>query len=76
MFFPPLKILQEIGQTLSHYNDLIENYQKQIKLLEVATQCLYKEGSLTLISQDMKTQGCDCAEESLDLLLLDVMMGA
>lgn len=43
MSFPPLKILQEIGQTLSHYNDLIENYQKQIKLLEEATQRLYKE---------------------------------
>ncbi len=32
-----------IGSILSHYDSLIENYQRQIKLLEEAAQRLYKE---------------------------------
>ena len=40
---PPLKIQQEIASILSRYDSLIENYQKQIKLLEEAAQRLYKE---------------------------------
>lgn len=32
-----------ISDILSHYDSLIENYQRQIKLLEEATQRLYKE---------------------------------
>ena len=34
---------EKIANTLSAYDDLIENNQKQIKLLEEATQRLYKE---------------------------------
>ncbi len=40
---PPLNIQQEIATILSRYDSLIENYQKQIKLLEEAAQRLYKE---------------------------------
>ena len=40
---PPLNNQQEIATILSRYDSLIENYQKQIKLLEEAAQRLYKE---------------------------------
>lgn len=41
--FPDLTTQQKIAQILSKYDDLIENNQKQIKLLEEAAQRLYKE---------------------------------
>ena len=40
---PPLPIQHRIATILSRYDSLIENYQKQIKLLEEAAQRLYKE---------------------------------
>ena len=40
---PPLSIQHRIATILSRYDSLIENYQKQIKLLEEAAQRLYKE---------------------------------
>ena len=40
---PPLSIQKQIVDILSRYDSLIENYQKQIKLLEEAAQRLYKE---------------------------------
>ena len=40
---PPLSIQHRISTILSRYDSLIENYQKQIKLLEEAAQRLYKE---------------------------------
>ena len=40
---PPLLIQRRIASILSAYDDLIENNQKQIKLLEEAAQRLYKE---------------------------------
>ena len=40
---PALEIQKRIADILSAYDDLIENNQKQIKLLEEATQRLYKE---------------------------------
>jgi len=40
---PPLSIQHRIAAILSRYDSLIENYQKQIKLLEEAAQRLYKE---------------------------------
>lgn len=40
---PPLEIQCRIAEVLSRYDSLIENYQKQIKLLEEAAQRLYKE---------------------------------
>ncbi len=36
-------VQKRIGKMLSRYDSLIENYQKQIKLLEEAAQRLYKE---------------------------------
>lgn len=41
--FPSIDIQRKIGKILSAYDDLIENNQKQIKLLEEASQRLYKE---------------------------------
>ena len=40
---PPLATQHRIAAFLSRYDSLIENYQKQIKLLEEAAQRLYKE---------------------------------
>lgn len=40
---PSLPIQKRIADFLSYYDDLIENNQKQIKLLEEAAQRLYKE---------------------------------
>ena len=40
---PPLKVQEAIASKLSVYDNLIENNQKQIKLLEEASQRLYKE---------------------------------
>ena len=40
---PSLPIQHRISSILSRYDSLIENYQKQIKLLEEAAQRLYKE---------------------------------
>ena len=41
--FPKLHIQQQIANILSAYDDLIENNQKQIRLLEEAAQRLYKD---------------------------------
>ena len=43
VYCPPLEIQHHIATILSRYDSLIENYQKQIKLLEEAAQRLYKE---------------------------------
>lgn len=43
MPIPPISIQNQIATILSRYDTLIENYQKQIKLLEEAAQRLYKE---------------------------------
>ena len=42
------KIMRKVVATLSRYDSLIENYQKQIKLLEEAAQRLYKEWFIDL----------------------------
>lgn len=46
--FPDIDIQRKIGEILSTYDDLIENNQKQIKLLEEAAQRLYKEWFIDL----------------------------
>ena len=46
--YPPLVIQKRIVEVLSAYDDLIENNQKQIKLLEEAAQRLYKEWFVNL----------------------------
>ena len=45
---PELSIQQHIATALSRYDSLIENYQKQIKLLEESAQRLYKEWFIDL----------------------------
>lgn len=40
---PDIEVQKAVGTILSAYDDLIENNQKQIKLLEEAAQRLYKE---------------------------------
>lgn len=45
---PELSIQHRIATILSRYDSLIENYQKQIKLLEEAAQRLYKEWFIDL----------------------------
>ena len=45
---PPLSTQHRIANILSRYDSLIENYQKQIKLLEEAAQRLYKEWFIDL----------------------------
>ncbi len=41
--YPSLPVQHRIAEILSRYDSLIENYQRQIKLLEEAAQRLYKE---------------------------------
>ena len=43
MPLPSINVQRHIASILSRYDSLIENYQKQIKLLEEAAQRLYKE---------------------------------
>ena len=48
VIFPPKETQDKIANILSKYDDLIENNQKQIKLLEEAAQRLYKEWFIDL----------------------------
>lgn len=45
---PPIEVQNRIATILSRYDSLIENYKKQIKLLEEAAQRLYKEWFVNL----------------------------
>ncbi len=45
---PSIKVQEQIVSVLAAYDDLIENNQKQIKLLEEAAQRLYKEWFVAL----------------------------
>lgn len=47
-FNPDIETQHRIATILSRYDSLIENYQKQIKLLEEAAQRLYKEWFIDL----------------------------
>ena len=51
---PPIETQRQIADILSAYDDLIENNQKQIKLLEEAAQRLYKEWFV-----DLHFPGCE-----------------
>lgn len=51
---PPIETQSRIADILSAYDDLIENNQKQIKLLEEAAQRLYKEWFV-----DLHFPGCE-----------------
>lgn len=48
IFLPPIEAQHRIANILSAYDSLIENSQKQIKLLEEAAQRLYKEWFIDL----------------------------
>ena len=48
VLLPSLPTQQRIATILSRYDSLIENYQKQIKLLEESAQRLYKEWFINL----------------------------
>lgn len=52
---PPIEVQTKIADMLSIYDDLIENNQKQIKLLEEAAQRLYKEWFVDLRFPDHET---------------------
>lgn len=52
---PPIQIQCRIADILSAYDDLIENNQKQIKLLEEAAMRLYKEWFVHLRFPDHET---------------------
>ena len=54
---PPIEVQDRIIAILSAYDDLIENNQKQIKLLEEAAQRLYKEWFV-----DLRFPGWETAE--------------
>lgn len=45
---PSMDVQKKIATTLSRYDSLIDNYQKQIRLLEEAAQRLYKEWFINL----------------------------
>ena len=45
---PPIEVQNQIATILSRYDSLIENYQKQIKLLEESAQRFYKEWFIDL----------------------------
>ena len=46
--YPSLQVQNKIATILSRYDSLIENYQKQIRLLEESAQRLYKEWFIDL----------------------------
>jgi type I restriction enzyme S subunit len=52
---PPFATQKKIADILSAYDDLIENNQKQIKLLEEAAQRLYKQWFIDLRFPDHET---------------------
>lgn len=54
---PTIDVQHRIATILSHYDTLIENYRKQIKLLEEAAQCLYKEWFVGSNIEDAKNMG-------------------
>ena len=56
IFLPPIESQKKISNILNTYDNLIENNQKQIKLLEEAAQRLYKEWFVDLRFRVMKTQ--------------------
>lgn len=55
VLFPPKDKQDKIADILGKYDDLIENNQKQIKLLEEAAQRLYKEWFVDLRFPDYET---------------------
>ena len=63
LLVPPFDTQQRIANILSRYDSLIENYQKQIKLLEEAAQRLYKEWFVDLHFKDRRWRARRMGEE-------------
>jgi len=77
---PPYQMMNKIVDTLSRYDNLIENNQKQIKLLEEAAQRLYKEWFIDLHFPGYEsatiTEGVpDGWEETKLFQIADIIMG-
>ena len=69
---PDIEVQKAVGTILSAYDDLIENNQKQIKLLEEAAQRLYKEWFVDLrFPGHENTKIVDGVPEGWQQLLLD-----
>lgn len=60
LFLPPLPYQRRISSILSDYDSLIENYQRQISLLEESAKRIYKEWFV-----DFKFPGVEMAENGL-----------
>ncbi|MBE6282448.1 MAG: restriction endonuclease subunit S [Bacteroides sp.] len=80
VYLPSLSTQQRIATILSRYDSLIENYQKQIKLLEESAQRLYKEWFIDLrFPGHENTQIVDGVPEGWERKILDeiadVVMG-
>lgn len=78
--FPSLSKQHRIATILSRYDSLIDNYQKQIKLLEEAAQRLYKEWFVNLrFPGHENTKIVDGVPEGLEkkklISLVDVQYG-
>ena len=69
--YPSLFVQERIAYILSRYDSLIENYQKQIKLLEEAAQRLYKEWFVDLHFPGYEnTKIIDCVPEGWEKKIL------
>jgi type I restriction enzyme S subunit len=55
--FPPLPIQQRIAEILGRYDELIENYQRQIKILESNAQEIYREMFVRRIDKENLPDG-------------------
>lgn len=65
---PKIEIQERIAEILSSYDDLIENNKKQIKLLEEAAECLYREWFV-----DLHFPGCEDVIEKRVKLIEDYL---
>ena len=73
---PSLDVQNKIATILSRYDTLIENYQKQIKLLEESAQRLYKEWFVDLrFPGHENTKIVDGVPEGWKMISIDSLVG-
>lgn len=73
---PPIEVQNKIATILSRYDSLIENYQKQIKLLEESAQRLYKEWFVDLrFPGHENVQIVDGVPEGWEVVTVDDLAG-
>lgn len=76
LLLPCLEVQNSIATILSRYDSLIENYQKQIKLLEEAAQRLYKEWFVDLrFPGHENTKIVDGIPEGWEKISIDDLIG-